>query len=168
MDKRLIIENSINETNSAKASEDTSQANKNDKQSNKKKLLIIGGISLLITIIVIATILILKLALGDSEDNLEIKGEIKCIYEVEDLSNIKFLGDDFKKVTNFDIYIDGTKIKYSKEYQFNNLGEHEIKFIIYDDVYMDYMFKDISSIIYLNMTSTKNTKIIYYKNINYI
>ena len=36
---------------------------------------------------------------------------------------------------------------------------HEIKFIIYDDLYLDSIFKDISTITYINMTSIKKSQI---------
>ena len=136
MDKNLIIENSINETNSAKASEESNKSTENDKKSKKIILSIIIGISILI-IIIMAAILIVKLTIKNEEEQLEILGEIKCKYQIDTLNSIKLIGDDFIKLSNFDIYIDGTKIKYTKEYKFDNLGEHEIKFILYEDLYMD-------------------------------
>lgn len=148
---------SLNEINSTKSLD-----NQTNKEINKKKLImIIGGIVLvLITIITIIVILNSREKTNDSPSNYEIKAEIDCIYEINKLDDIKILGDEFIKKTNFDIYIDGTKIKYTKQYTFDSIGIHSVKYLIYDDLYMDYMFKDIGSIININMTSTSNSKII--------
>ena len=52
-----------------------------------------------------------------------------------------------------------TKILYSKVYKFDSIGYNMVKYIIYEDVGIDYRFKDIPNIISIEMISEKNCKI---------
>ena len=171
MDEDLTSDDNKYEISSAKSMEE--KINKLTKNKiDKKLILIIGGIVLLLIVIVLIIIFIIINANNQPEDNnnkqpdenLEIKAEIICKYEIDILDNVKILGDEFQKIPNFDIFIDGILIKYSKEYKFDKLGEHDIKYLIYDDIFnIDCIFKNISSITYVNMTSTKNAKILSLK-----
>ena len=57
------------------------------------------------------------------------------------------------------IYIDGEKVRYTKEYNFQEFGIHRINFLIFEDFNMDYMFKDIPEILSVEMYSEKNATI---------
>ena len=85
-------------------------------------------------------------------------GEINCIYDIQNSDKkTQILGKEFKFNIDYrlDIYINGKKIKFSKEYKVNNIGETNIKFKLYYDLNMDYMFKDVSDLISVEMISEK-------------
>ena len=77
--------------------------------------------------------------------------------------NVLILGAEFTKTTDFDISIDDKIISYSKAIKFNSIGKKNVKFIIYEDLKMDNMFKDVSSLYSINMTSENNAKILSMK-----
>jgi hypothetical protein len=89
----------------------------------------------------------------------EILGEIECVYYIENNEQTDILGKDFKKESDFDIMIDEKLIKYSKTYNFETLGNHQVKIKLYKEINMNYMFKDVYSLESVNMTSDKNCKI---------
>ena len=63
-------------------------------------------------------------------------------------------GSEFKKgSSDFDLYIDGKQIKYSRYYTFSTFGQHEVKLILYQNLNMDYMFKDAKDLISIKMKS---------------
>ena len=128
----------------------------------KKQHLIIGGILLLIILVLIVLIIILSKSSTKKKD---VKGEINCIYDIEQIDKkVQILGNEFNKRSDFSIYIDEIKLDtLSKEYTFNNTGEHKIKFELYEDIYMDNMFKDVKYIKNVEMTSNKATKILSMK-----
>ena len=69
------------------------------------------------------------------------KMTMNCLYEVKsNTEHTKLLGNDFNKNSDFDIFIDGIKIKYSKEYKFNSIGNHYVLIKLYSNINMDYMF----------------------------
>ena len=68
------------------------------------------------------------------------------MFELEENINIKILSDEFEKNSSFDILIDKEKIEYTKVYKFNTTGKHEVKFELYEDISMDYMFKGIQEL----------------------
>ena len=45
------------------------------------------------------------------------------------------------------MYIDNIKIEYTKEYTFDKVGEHKVKFSIIAEINMDHIFKDIKDLI---------------------
>ena len=93
-----------------------------------------------------------------------IAGEINCVFNILNISQpTKLFGDEFKKLSNFDMYIDGKKVNFSKEYQFDSVKEHKLKIKLYDDINMDYMFKDIIDLISVDMNSHKKCKILSMK-----
>ena len=124
----------------------------------KRRNLIIIGVSLGILVIVLIIIIIsltTKKKDNDtpSNENKELIGEINCIYDIDSTStNTLILGNEFKQ-GNFDIYIDKNVIKYSKEHKFNSVGIHEIQIKLYEELNMDYMFKDVKNIISVEMIS---------------
>ena len=73
--------------------------------------------------------------------------------------NENLLGNNFKKNTDLDIFIENNKIKYSKEYKFNKFGNNTVKFIIYENLDMNYMFQNVPNLISIEMISIQNAKI---------
>ena len=135
---------------------------------NSKKYLIVSALILLFIIILIIIIIIISSSTPPSEnkenEDKEIKrdkiGEIKCTYEISQTNTpIQILGNDFKNENNFDIMIDSNKVDFVKQYKFDTVGEHKINFIVYDQINMNFMFKDISSLKQVVMSSEKDAKI---------
>ena len=98
------------------------------KQINKKTDLkkIIIGVSILVALIALMIIIILIISSGknDSPENesqneeLRKIGQINCIYDIEYITQkTTLLSENFNHNQDISIYIDGTKIKLSKEYQ---------------------------------------------------
>ena len=150
--------------------------NKGEKEQ-KKKLFIIGGIltALFIIILVIIIVVIASGSKGSNDDNQTLPsiGEIICVYYVESSNkNTILLGNDFQKNSDFDIFIDGTKIKYTKEYRFESAGNHNVQIKLYNNINMDYMFKDVQEIVSVEMISDKNCTILSmistFENCNYL
>ena len=134
---------------------------KYNKLSFQKKLII--GISLIALILILIIIIIIaynksKEPINNINDKI---GEIICIYDIESTSKEKkILSDKFeKKNSNFDIYIGDKKIKYSKSYKFKEIGENKVKYILFGEINMDYMFADLLSLLSVEMISNKNAKI---------
>ena len=82
------------------------------------------------------------------------------MYDILSTENTVLLGNEFNKNSDFDIYIDGTKIKYSKEYKFDSLGKHNVQFKLQSNVNMDYMFKDVQDLVSVEMISEQNCQIL--------
>ena len=142
--------------------------NKGDREKKKKLLIIIGLATVTVLLITIIIIIIIVSAKdnnsnndnNNNNENLESIAEIKCIYDIQNINeNTLLLGNEFIKNTNFDIYINDDKIKYSKEYKFSKTGLNNVKYIIYEDLQMDYLFKDVQDIISVEMISEKECKI---------
>ena len=132
--------------------------NKGDKLKIKKEF-IIGLIAALILLLIILIIIIVILSKGDKNKKHRI-GEINLIYDVDRITiKTKILGDDYVKNSDFDIYINGKLIKYSKEFLFSQTGQNKVKILLYDNLNMDYMFKDIQNLISINMTSSLTCQI---------
>ena len=86
--------------------------------------------------------------------------QINCIYNIQNVNEDSIiLGNEFNKNSDFDIFINNQKIKFSKEFKFFNMGINKVRFDIYEDLEMDFMFKDIQELISIEMTSQKNCKI---------
>ena len=135
--------------NKTEISSELTGLNKGEKLWKKKQLII--GLSIGGGIVAIALITLIIVLSTESkkdkkdEDHSNPRGQINCIYNVQTLSEpIQLIGTEFKiESNNLEIYVDGNKIKYSKEYQFDSRGVHNIEIKIYSNVNMDYMFKDI-------------------------
>ena len=96
----------------------------------------------------------------DGNNNLEKLAEINCIYDILDINkNTILLGNDFIKTSNFDIFINNEKIKYTKEYKFSSFGINKVKYVLYEEIMMDYMFKEVNDLLSVEMISEKNCKI---------
>ena len=128
-----------------------------------KKYLIIGGV---IFLIIIITIIIITITFkfnpkNNNENNKEIIGQINCIYKNEiSVEQIHIISESYEKISDFDILIDGKEIKFTKIYEFSDLKEHKIEYHLYEPINMNDMFKDISTLISIEMISNKNASII--------
>ena len=144
---------------------------KKKSSSSEKKLLyiLVSIISLFLILVFIFIIILLSSSSTPSEKEKEKEnkgekiGEINCIYDIENINtNYNLLGKEYNYNSSIlDIFIDNEIISYSeKGYTFKKTGENEVKYIIYKPFSMDNMFKSISELISVNMTSEKNAKII--------
>ena len=161
-DENQLVINDINSANSG-------QGLKTVKTSSFpwKKLFIFGGLILIAIIAIIILIIILTRKSSDNkddtspdkqEDKLDI-GRIICVYS-DDSGEVQILGEDFIKNSDFDIYISGVKMKYSKVYDLMNYGTNIVEIRLYSDLNMDNMFKDVPSLISIEMISLNETKIL--------
>ena len=138
----------------------------------KKYYYILGGTIALLLIVIIISIIIIINSSDSSSDNKredeekkEIKtiiGSINCTFDINNINTkIPIIGSEFKKESDFGIYIDDKKINhYLKEYSFDKFGIHKIYIELYENINMNYMFKDIENIISIEMNSDKNAKIL--------
>ena len=63
-------------------------------------------------------------------------------------------------MNDFDIIVNGEKIKYTKEYTFLIRGNNNIKFKLYSNLNMTNMFKNVYSLISISLISTTNTPLL--------
>ena len=149
--------------------------NSNNEQiykNNFKKTLILFIIISLIIILIIIIFLIIILRSDDTneeENNNSNKseeinygiGQIICSYKIEQISSkTKILGDEYKNEEKINILFENKIIDFVKEMEFKNIGNHEITFIIKkDNLNMDNMFKNVSSLVSVKIISDKNVNI---------
>jgi len=134
------------------------------KKNNLKKYLIIGGSALVILILVIIIIILIINSSKSEDDDEDIDppktdpiGEIICKYDVDTTKNkTEIIGAEFIKKSVFDIFVDDELIQYTREVNFSIIGLHQVKFILYENLNMDYMFKNIKALISIEMNSTSN------------
>ena len=140
--------------------------NKADSQRKNQQLII--GLSILSFIVIAALIIIIVVVSTKNGDKNKDKGSpsnligtINCLYNVKTASvPTLLLGTEFKiDSSELDIYIDGKKIKYSKEYKFDYSGIHNIQINLYSDINMDFMFKDIKDLEFIEMISENECQI---------
>ena len=149
--------NDLGSMNSAKIKE-------GDKKLLNKQNIIIG-ISIIILISLIFLIIIIITTLKKNKKYQKKIGEINCIFKINKVNTkIPILGVEFKKESDFSIFIDDKKIdQYIKEYLFKESGDHKIIFDIYEDINMDFMFKNIKNLFSVEMKSDKKAKILSMK-----
>ena len=147
------------------------QLKRKDRTYILKKFICNNGLVLIITIISLYFLLINKDTnkgkdnhknfIEISNEKNEVLGEINCVYEVSSLNRkVPLFGKEFIKSSNFSVYLDSKLIQFSKEYEFKTLGKHDLKILLYEDLNMDYMFKEVPNLVSINMTSNKNCKIL--------
>ena len=137
---------------------------------SSKKYLIIAGVTGAFILLLIIIIILMATSGGsgsgsgskDEDKNSRVKmGEIICKYDVSDSNaEIKILGENFKINEDITMTID-KEINLSRNYKFKNVGENNVIFNIYSNqINMDNMFKDISSLETVVMDSVSNNVII--------
>ena len=134
--------------------------NKGESSSKRVKIILSIGIASLLIISIILIIVLITNNRNSKNEKKDILAKINCLYNIQNINKESIiLGNEFNKISNFDIYINGQKIKYSKVYKFHNIGINKVRFDIYEDLEMDYMFKDVQEIISVEMFSEKYCKI---------
>ena len=132
-----------------------------------QKLALFCSIGLILLAIIIIIVVILSNGSGDSNnedkiDELKVMGEIICQYNI-DRGNVKteILSQDFAKPDSMNIVIDNKIIVgFVREFQFSESGDHKLRFVFYNQkVNLDNMFKDIKSLVSVEMNSTKSLEI---------
>ena len=164
---------SINDAFSSSNGSITPKSDKNKESSfygkqRLKPIIIILSTILLIIIFIVILISILStrssFSRRDKDDSGKIYCSIKCTYDIQS-KEVNLLGREYLKDIDLDIFIDNEKIKYSKDYMFESLGIHNIEYKLYGQrINMDYMFKDVSSLITIELISEKETFITSMKN----
>jgi surface protein len=96
---------------------------------------------------------------SNNEDDIKISG-IDCIYSISEL-NTTILSSEFENKNNtvIEIYVNRTKINYTKEYSFPSKGKYKIKYILHDELYLDNMFKNIDSVQSIELKNSSNSTI---------
>ena len=86
--------------------------------------------------------------------------EINCSYYILDISSpIQILNDEFLNDTNIILRVNGIEQNFSKYILFEKNETNEIQIIINDKFNLDYMFKDILSLIQINIHSNNSVEI---------
>ena len=154
------------------------------KETPWKKIAIIIGIILLILISLIVIIIIIINSKNndnkkeddkkddkkddekdDDKKDISYIGEIICIYDV--FSNerpTEILSKYFENKNKFDLYLENKKIPISTEIIFPKFGNIEVRYALIEDINMDNMFKDVSTLLSVKMISNKNAKILSVEN----
>ena len=134
----------------------------------KKNLLIATLIISLLIVIVILIIFLTKSSKDDDDDEEEEKkiSEILCNFRVVDSTNeISLLSEAYENINQsiINIEINNTKIEFTKKYKFPENGVYPVKFLLNKTINMDYMFKDILSLVKVEMYSNVDTNILSMK-----
>ena len=142
----------------------------NNKMNDRRQLIKTICLFVVFSIIIIGVILIVFLSTsGDSNtDNSDSTpdieptpeeygnfGQINCTYKVSDINNpIKIINNKFIQKERLTIIIDNNIIPFTSSYKFNTKGNHSVTYIInYKNIDMNYIFKDILSLISVVMVS---------------
>ena len=93
------------------------------KEKLKKKTIIMGVVSLISILILLLIIIIIiissKTKNGNENENeipKKVIGLINCVYDIQTTkTEINILSEEYNKDSNFDIFIEGKKIEFSKK-----------------------------------------------------
>ena len=138
--------------------------------SKQKNIIIVAGLLVLFFVVLIIVIILIPKSSGNESGSEEepvpppidgeIVGKIECIHDVQSVNDYTLiLSDNYEKNDLFDLQIGGKSVKYSKNYKFGKSGENNVTFVLYGDINMEYMFKDLPTLKTVKMTSEKNAKI---------
>ena len=109
-----------------------------------KNIILFGIIS---TIIIVLIIILFLLLMKSSSSKESYESTISCIYDINSNEiETKILGDEFISPSKIDIYVNETKIIFTKIYKFTKSGIYNIKFKFNGKINMDNMFKDVISL----------------------
>jgi surface protein len=130
---------------------------------NKKNMIIFGSICLFLILIIIILIIIITRSedvKDDAEIYTEIIGEINCIFEIEKTKTpTQLISEKYEKNSGLSILIEGQRIKYSKQYQFEKTGLFNVQIVLYQPINMDRMFENIEALKSVSLVSNKKTEI---------
>ena len=141
--------------------------NKGQSELKKKQLIIGIAAGSLLAVLIIIIIIVVSTTGSNKKSNPTTIGEINLIYDVSNTFDaIQILGKEYKKEdSEFDIYINNTKIKYAKEYKFEKVGINNVTIRLYTDLNMDYMFQGVEDLMEVEMNSDGNCKITSMKSV---
>ena len=125
-------------------------------KSNKK--IIIMSIVIILLLLLIAVVIFIIYLPSDEEETYE----LICTYNIQDISKPNnILSEEYNLDLNTTtIYLRDIKIK-TKTYNFSSTGNHTIQYKINEkEINMNYMFKDVSTLISIEMKSDDDRKII--------
>ena len=129
--------------------------NKGEKDQKKKQMII--GIAFSAILLVLLIIIIILTTLNPKKKTKFI-GDINCVYDIQTLEAM-ILSVDYKKTTEFDIYVNDNLIKYEKRHKFAKTGKYNITIKIFNEANLDYMFKGVRDLISVDMESNNKGKI---------
>ena len=124
--------------------------NKGGDMDQKKKQIIIGVA--FSAILVIILVIIIVLATMNPKKKTKYIGDINCVYDIQTLEAM-IISDEYKKSTEFDIYVNENLIKYEKRHKFSKTGKYNITIKIYNEAKLDYMFKGVKDLTSVEMES---------------
>jgi surface protein len=133
-----------------------------------KKYFIIGGISIAILVLIIVVIILAIRGSSNSgkehEEQRDLKnaiGEINAEYFVSSITApTTILSSEFEDDSSFSIYIDEQFVKFTKKYTFKERSTNQkVKFVIFDEINMNKMFKGVKELNLININSEKNMRI---------
>ena len=137
------------------------------KNSAKWKKIAIITIALCIALFILIIIILLiskggNGGGGESEKKNSV-GEIICMFEIENSEKeTQILSSEYNlQNKNFDVSVNNKIINdFSGSIKFNITGYQKVVFILYGDINMEKMFKEIESLISVEMATNSNTKIV--------
>ena len=130
-------------------------------QAKWKKIAIIS-IALCIALILLIIVIVLISKYGISKPKSKSpQGEIICTYDINSITKpTQIISKDYDDSNiNFEILLNNEKIPFSKNITFKFPGFQKVRFILYGDINMKNMFKEIDSLLSLEMTSNKKAKL---------
>lgn len=123
-----------------------------------KNKLIIGAIAGIMLFLII--LLIILLSNSAKDENKSAAGILKCEYYIQTAkSATQIISKEFSQIEGIKIYIKGNKIDFTREYQFDSLGQIEVNITVPESIDMKKMFKDVESLTKITLYSDKNCKI---------
>lgn len=142
----------------------------------KKQYLIIGGVAIVILILTIVIVVLATKGNGssggsggegggegskqDDHDPSDAIGIINVDYRIgSTTSPTQLISENYNKDSAFSIYINDKFVVYSKKYTFKSRDNQKVKFVVYEEINMNKMFKDVKEITGIEITSDKNMKI---------
>ena len=141
----------------------------------KKQYLIIGGVAIVILILTIVIVVLATKGNGssggsggegegegegskqDDHDPSNAIGIINVDYRIgSTTSPTQLISENYYKDSAFSIYINDEFVVYSKKYTFKSRDNQKVKFVVYEEINMNKMFKDVKEITGIEITSDKN------------
>ena len=84
---------------------------------------------------------------SNKQKNIESIGRIECIYDIDTVNkDIYILSEQFSLPSIFEIQIEGKSVRPSKKVIFTEHGQNNVTFVIYENINMSKMFKNISNL----------------------
>ena len=167
-DFQTNFNNSINSEENIINDSEKSDSDKSDHSDQPKKcsLIKILAISAIIFVVICIFLVVIIIVFVRHESTRpftpeEIVGSIKCIYYINITNKeVELLSKEYNNKSNIDLTIDNKRVEFKKKYSFNKEGYHNITFYIDQNETLDYMYKDIISLISVELYSRQDINII--------